>query len=240
MPESCAHSPLVELAQAHPCPDFAAATPASRQSLRWLAQSDARAVHHDAVRMLTCPRAVAVGLHEAVDRWVADGAMPPGRIGFSPLAALHPDWLGSPLSAQLEAQGHGARAGLDPYDGKLRPGFEEAFRSAHFAALDWWLARAPELVDRVPPPQGAQLPWVPLAQALNPQALDQPAKQQEMVEFLLARGANPSRKLPHQPDMTVLRLAHQMGSPMLPLLEGSSTRASERARVAARGLAAAP
>lgn len=231
MPETCARAPLVELAQADGCPDFAAAAPAVRDSLLWLAHADARAVHHDVVRMLSCPRARAAGFDRVIERWVADGALVPGRVGFSPLSALHPDLLGSPLVAQLEAQGHVARAGLDPYDGVLRPGFEEAFRSANYPALDWWLARAPELADRVPPPQGNQLPWVPLAQALNPSALDQPGEQRAMVEYLLARGANPSRRLPHRPDMTVLRLARQMGSPMLPLLE----RAPDRSRLAARG-----
>ncbi len=229
MPEVCARAPLVELAQLQPCPDFSLATPASRDSLLWLAQADARSVHHDVVRMLSCPAARAAGFDRVLERWVAEGAMPVGRLGFSPLSALHPDLLGSPLAARLEAQGHGARAGLDPYDGVLRPGFEEAFRSGHFTALDWWLTRAPDLADRVPPTQGNQLPWVPLAQALNPQALDQPGQQQAMVEYLLARGANPARRLPHQSDMTVLRLARQMGSPMLPLLE----RAADRPRVAA-------
>jgi hypothetical protein len=236
MPEACARAPLVELAQVHACPDFADATPASRQSLRWLALSDARAVHHDAVRLLTCPKAVAVGLHDVVERWVDDGTLQPGRLGFSPLAALHPDWLGTPLAARLEAQGHQARAGLDPFDGVLRPGFEEAFRSAHFAALDWWLERVPELVDRVPPLQGNQLPWVPLAQALVAQSLDQPGRQQEVVEFLLARGANPSRRLPGRPDMTVLRLARQMGSPMLTLLERPHAAGAARARLASQAL----
>jgi hypothetical protein len=157
-------------------------------------------------------------------------------LGFSPLSALHPDLLDSPLARQLEAMGHTARAGLDPYDGVLRPGFEEAFRTGHWVALDWWFARAPDLANRVPPPQGDQLPWVPLAKALSADALAQPAQQQEMVAFLLARGASPSRRLPHQPDMTVLRLARQMGSPMLRLLEG----ASERPRAVGRGLPGAP
>ncbi|HVQ03054.1 MAG TPA: hypothetical protein VMT14_06025, partial [Burkholderiaceae bacterium] len=64
-------------------------------------------------------------------------------------------------------------------------------------------------------------------------------QKQRMVEYLLARGANPAVKLPHQPDMTVLRLARQMKSPMVPLLE--SAPAPSRARVAAgRGVPGAP
>jgi len=232
MPEACERSPLVELAQADACPEFAAATPDVRESLLWLAQGDARAIHHDVVRMLSCPNARAVGFDQVVARWVAQGQMPAGRLGFSPLSALHPDLLTTPLAAQLEAGGHTARSALDPFDGKLRPGFEEAFRSGNFKALDWWLARAPELANRVPPRQGDQVPWVPLAKTLGPDWLDQPGQQQAMVEYLLARGANPGYRLPAQPGMTVLRLARQMNSPLLPLLE----RAQVHPRPAGRGL----
>jgi hypothetical protein len=236
MPEACARAPLVELAQADACPDFTAASPAVRESMQWLAQADARAIHHDVVRMLSCPKARQAGFDQVIERWVAQGQMQPGRLGFSPLSALHPDMLGTPLAARLEASGHKARAGLDPFDGVLRPGFEEAFRSGNFAALDWWLARAPELANRVPPPQGSQLPWVPLAKTLSSDWLDQPGQQQAMIEYLLERGANPSVRLPYQSDMTVLRLARQMGSPLVPLLE----RGPQPSRVAARGLPGAP
>jgi len=232
MPEVCARAPLVELAQADACPDFAAASPAVRDAIVWLAQADARAIHHDVVRMLSCPNARAVGLDAVLERWVAQGEMPPGRLGFSPLSALHPDMLGTPLSAQLEAQGHLARAGLDPFDGALRPGFEEAFRSADYAALDWWLVRVPELANRVPPPQGNQLPWVPLAKTLSGDWIDGADAQRAMVEYLLAHGANASARLPYEPDLTVLRLARQIGSPLLPLLEHGPQPAS---RMLARG-----
>ena len=72
------------------------------------------------------------------------------------------------------------------------------------------------------------MPWVPLAKTLAPDWLDQPAQQQPMVEYLLARGASPSTRLPHDRSMTVLRLARQMGSPMLPLLEQAPSRPSSR------------
>jgi hypothetical protein len=237
MPEACARSPLAELASVEACPDFGAAKPVVRDALLWLAQADARAIHHDVVRMLSCPKAREVGFEQVIARWSAQGQLPPGRMGFSPLAALHPDMLGTPLAAQLEASGHNARAGLDPYDGVLRPGFEEAFRSGHWAALDWWFKRAPELANRVPPPQGNQLPWVPLAKTLANDWLDRPSQRQQMVEFLLAHGANPGYRLPQQPNMTVLRLAREMNSPLLPLLERAPRPQS---RVAAGGLPGAP
>jgi hypothetical protein len=236
MPEACAHAPLVELAQANPCPDFSAATPQVRESLLWLAQGDARAIHHDVVRMLSCPNARAVGFDQVIERWVAQGQMPAGRMSFNPLSALHPDLLNTPLSARLEAGGHSVRTAQDPFEGKLRPGFEEAFRSSNYPALDWWLKRAPELANRVPPPQGNQLPWVPLAKTLGSDWLDQPDQRQTMAAFLLAHGANPGYRLPQQPDMTVLRLARQMNSPLLPLLE----RAPQRSRLMGRGLPGAP
>jgi len=236
MPEACARSPLVELAQADPCPDFGAATPQVRESLLWLAQADAHAIHHDVVRMLSCPRARAAGFDVVIERWVAQGQMQPGQLGFSPLSALHPDMLNTPLAAQLEAAGHTVRAALDPYDGQLRPGFEVAFRSGNYAALDWWFARAPQLANRVPPLQGDQLPWVPLARTLGGDWLEPQVQPQAMAAFLLSRGANPGYRMPAQPDMTVLRLARQMGSPMVPLLEG----ASQRPRTIGRGLPGAP
>ncbi|MBL8317711.1 MAG: hypothetical protein JNJ42_04870 [Burkholderiaceae bacterium] len=236
MPEACERAPLVELAQQHACPDFAAASPEARESLLWLAQADARSVHHDVVRMFSCPLAREVGFDAVLTRWIAEGALPAGQLGFNPLSALHPDMLATPLAKQLEAQGHRAGTALDPYDGRLRPGFEEAFRGGHYEALDWWFARRPELLDRVPPPQGDQLPWVPLAVALKPQELDTGVSQERLVSYLLARGANPQRRLPHRPDMTVERLARQMNSPLAPLLE----RAPSRGRVATRGAPNAP
>jgi hypothetical protein len=239
MPEACARAPLAELAQVDACPDFAVAPPQVRESMVWLAQADARAVHHDVVRMLSCPKAREVGFDAVIARWAEGGQLQPGRLSFSPLSALHPDMLASPLAVRLEADGHSARAGLDPYQGTLRSGFEEAFRSGHFQALEWWLVRAPELANRVPPPQGNQLPWVPLAKTLSNDWLDQPAHREPMVAFLLARGANPAARLPHQPDMTVMRLARQMNSPLLPMLESAS--APSRARVASgRGTPGAP
>ena len=218
-PEGCRESPLVALAQARPCPDFGAASPAERQALRWLAVADARAVHHDAMRMLSCPNARAAGLDAALDDWLAQGLLPAdGSLAFSPLAALDPQALPSPLSRALEAAGHGARAALGAYNGRLPGGFDAALRGSHWAALDWWLARLPELANRVPPARANQLPWVPLAQVLTPSYVADPAQQRALVAYLLARGADPWRALPHEPSRSVVSYAHELHSPLAALL----------------------
>ncbi|MEP7100132.1 MAG: hypothetical protein ABI781_06460, partial [Burkholderiales bacterium] len=110
-PEDCARSPLVELAQAsassgQDCPDFSTASPAVLQSMRWLAEADARAIHHDVMRMLSCPSAVRAGLDASLATWLAQGDLDVGKVAFGPFGALHPDYLDSPFSRALEARGH--------------------------------------------------------------------------------------------------------------------------------------
>jgi hypothetical protein len=217
---ACPESPLASLARLQPCPDFAAASPAALRTLARLGESDPRAVRHDVMRMLTCPAARAAGLDAVVIGWRAQGALTPGSIGFSPLAALHPDALASTLASDLEADGHTARAALGAYQGTLRPGFEEALRTSHWAALDWWLQRAPELARRVPPAQGNQLSWIPLARVLVPNFLAYPETREDMVGFLLARGADPAQRLPSDPNQSVLAFARTLKSPLVAMLEG--------------------
>lgn len=218
-PEACARSPLVELAQAQACPDFSTASPAVLQSMRWLAEADARAIHHDVVRMLSCPSAVRAGLDAPLATWLAQGDLDVGKVSFGPLGALHPDYLDTPFARALEAQGHTAREGLGGYDGVQPRGFELALRGSQWVALDWWISRVPELANRVPPTQGNQLPWVPLARVLTPNFLAYPTSQTEMVEFLLARGANPWQKLPYDAGSSVVQYARALKSPQLALLD---------------------
>ena len=218
-PEACSHSPLVELAAAQGCPDFASTTPGVRASLRWLAEADSRAISHDVVRMFSCPSARVAGLDTVLDNWLAQGEFEKGRLAFGPLGALHPDYLASPFARALEAQGHTAREGLGGYEGVQPRGFEVALRSSNFAALDWWLSRAPELANRVPPTQGNQLPWVPLAKVVTPRFLVDASTQTEMVEFLMARGANPWQRLPFDAGSSVVQYARAMKSPVLALLD---------------------
>ena len=216
---SCSESPLAQLARQQSCPDFGAASPASLRSLTQLGANDPRAIQHDVMRMLTCPNAQRTGLDAVVAGWRQRGAIVPGAIGFGPLGALHPDALGSKLAHDLEADGHTARAALVPYRGMLRPGFEEALRTSHWSALDWWLQRAPELARRVPPSQGNQLSWIPLARVLVPNFLAHPESQRDMVAFLLARGADPAQRLPADPNQSVTAYARVLKSPLVAMLE---------------------
>ena len=233
-PEACAESPLVALAQAAPCPDFGTAPPAALKALRFLAEADARAIHHDAMRMLSCPNARTVGLDGVLDGWLAQGLLPAdGSLSFAPLDALHPGALATPLARSLEAAGHGARAALGSFEGKLPGGFDLALRTSDWPALDWWLARAPELVNRVPPQHANQLPWLPLAQVLTPSYLDSPAQQRELVGYLLARGADPWQSLPHEPGRSVVGYAQQLNSPLLALLQAPSRTTLARRPTAA-------
>lgn len=219
LPEACARSPLVELARQPGCPDFTAASPEVVRAFRWLAEADARAVHHDVVRLLSCPQARRAGLDAVLDQWLAQGELDRGKAAFSPLAALHPDHLDTPLTRALEAQGHTAHAALGAYDGQQPGGFEAALRLGHWAALEWWLARAPELANRVPAAQRNQLPWLPLARVLVPSFMADPARQREMVGFLMTHGADPLQRLPFDAGRSVIDQARSTASPLLPLLE---------------------
>lgn len=234
-PEACDTPPLVALAQASPCPDFELATAESRDALRWLAEADARTIHHDAVRMLSCPSARAAKLSGVLDDWLAQGQLPTRGLTFGVLSALHPAALDSPLALALEAHGHTARAGLGPYAGQLPPGFDAALREGNRVALDWWLDRVPDLANRVPPRQGNQLPWVPLARVITPTYLAHPEQQAELVAYLLTRGADPWRGLPHDSGQTAVSLARRLKSPSLALLEQPAGRSG----VAAANVAAA-
>lgn len=234
-PESCREAAWVALAQADACPDFGRASRAELDALRWLAVADAGAIQHDVVRTLSCPRARAAGLDTVLDQWADQGQLQRGQLGFGPLGALHPTHLNSPLARKLEAQGHTAAASLGSYGGKLTPGFEEALATGDFAALDWWLARVPELANRVPPTRGNQLPWVPLARVLTPAFMPDADQRRETVLYLLAHGANPWRALPHDPKQSVMSFARQLNSPLLATLEAPAPVRATRVAASTAG-----
>ena len=218
-PQRCDRSPLQGLAEADACPDFTAAPAPVVQAITWLAETDPRAVRHDIFRMLGCPAARSVGLDRVLVGWLDRGALEPGKLSFSPLGALHPDLVGSRFSRELEVAGHAPQAALDNYDGSLPSSFEEALRTSHWPALEWWLYRLPELANRAPPTRGAQLAWVPLQRVLLPAFLSDPATQRDMVGFLMARGADPKTKLPFDRSKTVVSFAASIRSPMLAVLD---------------------
>jgi len=218
-PESCGRSPLVDLARVPGEPDFTTATPAVLASIRWLAQADARSIQPEVVRLLSSPGAQAVGLDAVLLAWLDQGELDAQQVPFGVLGALDPRALTTSLGRVLEARGHTARGSLGGDAGAQAGGFETALRTSNWAALDWWLSRVPALANQVPPTQGMQLPWVPLARVLAPGYLAQPQNQGELVEFLIAHGARASQHMPYDPSSTVLSYARSIHSPMVALLE---------------------
>jgi hypothetical protein len=154
------------------------------------------------------------------------------------LSALHPSALQTPLASKLEAVGHTAKAGLGPYQGKLPAGFEEALRTADYAALEWWFKREPKLVDKVPSTQGQQLPWIPLARVVVPSFMNDERAQSQMVSFLMSHGANPWQPLPYQPNQTVVGFAKTLKSPTLALLQAPKVAAPASTTVVANSAVA--
>ena len=217
--ESCARAPLQDLAEADACPDFQSAPPEVLKAMVFLAENDPRSVRHDVFRMFSCSRARAVGLDRVLVGWLDDGRLQPGTLSFSPLEALDPQLLVSRFGRELQIAGHPSSAALDNYDGALPSGFEEALRTANWAALEWWLFELPQLANIAPPSRGGQMSWVPLQRVLLPGFLADPAAQPEMVSFLLAHGADPRQKLPFDTSRTVIGFAKAIKSPVLTLLD---------------------
>ncbi len=217
--ERCPRSPLQDLAEADPCPNFAAASPEILRSFVFMAESDPRAIRHDVFRMLGCTKARSVGLDRILVGWLDGGKLEPGTLSFNPLEALDPDLIGSRFARDLEVAGHSSRSALDHYDGSLPSGYEMALRTSHWAALEWWLYELPQLANQAPPSRGAQLGWVPLQQVLLPGFLQDPANQSDMVRFLMAHGADPKKKLPFDSGTTVIGFATAIKSPVLALLD---------------------
>lgn len=231
---ACSQPALVALAQAVDCPALGAVPADVRDAFATIADAVARSVHHDVVRWLSCPESRAAGLDRLLARWTTQGRLDASAaLAFSPLSALHPDALGTPLARVLEARGQrAADAALGNYVGMRASGFEEALRNGNFAALEWWLARRPQLAVRVP---GPQLDWLPLARVLTPGYLSRTEQLEPTVGLLLAHGADPWARLPFDPSQSVVALARTLHSPALGLLESAPATG---ARAAAPRLAA--
>jgi len=217
--ERCARSPLQDLAEIDACPNFQAASPEILKAMVYLADNDPRSVRHDVFRMLSCRNARAVGLDQVLVGWLDGGKLQPGTLSFSPLEAHDPDVLVTRFGRELEVAGHLPSAALDHYDGSLPMGFEEALRTSHWAALEWWFYELPQLANRAPPSRGAQMTWVPLQRVLLPGYLANPETQADTVRFLLAHGADPRTKLPFDSGRNVISFAAAIKSPMIALLD---------------------
>jgi hypothetical protein len=237
--ERCARAPLQDLAEADACPDFASASPEVLKSLVFLAENDPRSVRHDVFRMLGCTHARSAGLDRVLTTWLDRGQLTPGTLSFNPLEALDPDLIGTRLARDLGVAGFSSATALDHYDGSLPSGFEEALRRSHWPALEWWLYELPQLANAAPPSRGAQMNWVPLQRVLLPGFLQDPASQAQMVNYLIAHGADPHKKLPFDPDKTVIAFAASIKSPMLPLLNPPLAASPPQPTTLARGSAGA-
>jgi len=189
------------------------------QAFVTMAEVDPRAVRHDVFRILGCSNARAAGLDRVLVGWLDAGKLAPGSLSFSPLDAADPELLVSRFGRELEVAGHTPEAALGGYDGVLPTGFEEALRTSHWAALEWWLYRLPRLANSAPPTRGGVYPWLPLQRVLLPGFLQNPATQADMVGFLMARGAEPKATLPADPGRTVVAFARSIRSPMVALLD---------------------
>jgi len=108
---------------------------------------------------------------------------------------------------------------LSAYVGALPPGFDLALRSADRQALDWWLDRVPTLVNRVPATRADQLPWLPLARVITPGYLVRADQQTWLAAYLIGRGADPWRRLPHDSGQSVVAYARQLNSAALAVLD---------------------
>ncbi|MEO8835969.1 MAG: hypothetical protein ABI364_04450 [Caldimonas sp.] len=217
--ERCPRSPLQDLAEVDACPDFASASPDVLKAITTLAESDPRAVRHDVFRMLSCPGARRAGLDRILVTWLDRGSLQPGTLSFNPLEAIDPALLVSRFGRELEVAGYSSKSALDHYDGTLPSGFEEALRTSNWTALEWWFYELPQLANQAPPSRGGQMAWVPLQRVLLPGFLANKTAQADMVNFLMAHGADPRKKLPFDPNKNVIAFAASIKSPMLALLD---------------------
>jgi len=180
---------------------------------------------------------------------VFDGASPEALHALETMALADPRAIQHDTMRLLTCP-NARRAGLDRVveawrvRGDLRPGSvgfgplgalhpDALVSSPLAAALEWWLARQPELAKAVPPTQGDQLTWLPLQRVLLANFLERPDTQNRMVAFLIAHGASPQQRLPSNSAQTVLAFARMLKSPTVALMEAPIDDGATTARVAA-------
>ena len=216
-PESCNKAPLVAMAEREACPDFSAMAAPTLQAVRWLAMADAASVQGPVLNMLSCPSARQAGLSDVISVWVAQRALDPATVRFSPLSSLHPSSLREPWVALLLGAGHKPQLAseMDP------SGFERALQAGDVAALQWWTGHVPSLVHRVPARGVGYLPWLPLARVMTPGFTRSDEARRAGVDFLIARGANPQATLPHDRGETVLSYTQRVQPQLAHILQST-------------------
>ena len=207
--ERCARSPLQDLAEIDACPNFQAA-PRRRscKAIVYLADNDPRSVRHDVFRMLSCRNARAPS---ASTRCSSAGSIAascsPARCRSARSRRSIPRCWCRASAASCEVAGHSPQRCARPLRRQPAGGFEEALRTSHWAALEWWFYELPQLANRAPPSRGAQMAWVPLQRVLLPGYLVNPDTQADTVRFLMAHGADPRIKLPFDQGKNVITFA---------------------------------
>jgi hypothetical protein len=231
-PEGCNKAPLLAMAEREACPDFSAMSADTRNAVRWLAMADAASVSAPVMGMLSCPSARQAGLADVIPAWVAQRALDPSTVRFSPLSALHSSSLREPWVALIIGAGHQPQqaAELDA------SGFERALASGDVAALQWWTQHAPSLVHRVPSKGVGYTAWLPLARVMTPGFAPSDAVRSAGAEFLVARGANPQAALPHDRGETVLSYTQRVQPQLAHLLHVSAVAAPQKPLVISSAL----
>jgi hypothetical protein len=223
-PEGCNKAPLVAMAERDACPDFSKMSADTRNAVRWLAMADAASVSAPVMGMLSCPNARQAGLSDLIPAWVAQRALDPASVRFSPLSALHPSSLREPWVALIVGVGHTPQQAAE----MDASGFERALASGDVAALQWWAQHVPSLVHRVPSKGVGYIAWLPLARVMTPGFAPNDAVRSAGAEFLVAQGANPQAALPQDRGETVLSYTQRVQPQLAHLLHVSAGAAPQK------------
>lgn len=198
-------------------------------ALRSIAINDPQSIQPNVVRWLSSPAAREIGLHGVLYTWADRGLLDPRRIGFEPLAALHPSALSTQIPSLFLDRGQRADVAMRSNPGAM----EDALRTGDLAALDWWFSRVPGLPDLVVENRQLRVNWRPLVFVATPGVYNDSKLRQQVASHLLARGADPNATLPQDPAVTVMAHAQRTAPELVPLMKAALS-ARQAAMAAAR------